>query len=230
MPSASCLHAAGRELRDHCKEIIAEVIAAEGQVLIGFRDVPVDNSSLSKAPEIAATEPVTVRSSSAVARAWRTSDDFERRLFMLRKVISNRVYGETEGGDNGFYIVSLSTRTIVYKGMFLAYQVGAYYKDLKDERFRPRRWRWCTSASRPTPSRPGSLPTPTGWSRTMARSTRCAATSTGWRRARPSVDSELFGDDISKLWPISYEGQSDTACFDNALEFLSWAATRWPTP
>ncbi len=55
---------------------------------------------------------------------------------------------------------------------------------------------------------------------TTARSTRCAATSTGWRRARPRSTSELFGDDISKLWPISYEGQSDTACFDNALEFL----------
>ena len=54
----------------------------------------------------------------------------------------------------------------------------------------------------------------------MARSTRCAATSTGWRRGRPRSTSELFGNDISKLWPISYEGQSDTACFDNALEFL----------
>ena len=54
----------------------------------------------------------------------------------------------------------------------------------------------------------------------MARSTRCAATSTGWRRGRRRSSSELFGKDISKLWPISYEGQSDTACFDNALEFL----------
>jgi glutamate synthase (NADPH/NADH) large chain len=64
---------------------------------------------------------------------------------------------------------------------------------------------------------------------TTARSTRCAATSTGWRRAGIGL-SPLFGDDISKLWPISYEGQSDTACFDNALEFLSWAAIRSPMP
>jgi glutamate synthase (NADPH/NADH) large chain len=54
----------------------------------------------------------------------------------------------------------------------------------------------------------------------------CAATSTGWRRARRR-SIPLFGNDISKLWPISYEGQSDTACFDNALEFLSRAAIRW---
>jgi glutamate synthase (NADPH/NADH) large chain len=54
---------------------------------------------------------------------------------VLRKVISNRIHHETENGDNGFYFVSLSTQTIVYKGMFLAYQVGAYYKDLSDERF-----------------------------------------------------------------------------------------------
>ena len=83
-----------------------------------------------------------------------------------------------------------------------------------------RRWRSCTSASRPTPSRPGSSRTPIASSPTTARSTRCAATSTGWRRGEASVSSPLYGDDIDKLWPISYEGQSDTACFDNALEFL----------
>jgi glutamate synthase (NADPH/NADH) large chain len=94
----------------HFKKIIAEVVAAEGQVLLGFRDVPVDNSSLSKAPEIAATEPVHVQVFIGQSRASRTSDDFERRLFVLRKVISNRVYGETDGGDKGFYFVSLSTR------------------------------------------------------------------------------------------------------------------------
>ncbi|RWF86063.1 MAG: hypothetical protein EOR30_34840, partial [Mesorhizobium sp.] len=61
--------------------------------------------------------------------------DYERRLYILRKVISGRIHEETKGVDNGFYVVSMSSRTIVYKGMFLAYQVGAYYKDLTDPRF-----------------------------------------------------------------------------------------------
>jgi glutamate synthase domain-containing protein 1 len=76
---------------------------SEGQVLIGFRDVPVDNSSLSKAPEIVATEPVHRQVFIAKADDKPGGDAFERRLFILRKVISNRIYAETEGGDNGFY-------------------------------------------------------------------------------------------------------------------------------
>jgi glutamate synthase (NADPH/NADH) large chain len=122
-------------LRDHLKGIIAEVVSAEGQVLLGFRDVPVDNSSLSKAPEIAATEPCHVQVFIGAGDDVANQDELERRLFVLRKVISNRVYGETNGRDDGFYFVSLSTQTIVYKGMFLAYQVDAYYADLKDPRF-----------------------------------------------------------------------------------------------
>ncbi len=85
----------------------------------------------------------------------------------------------------------------------------------------PRRWRWCISASRPTPSRRGVSRIPIAWSPTTARSTRCAATSTGWRRGKHRFRRRCWGNDISKLWPISYEGQSDTACFDNALEFLT---------
>jgi glutamate synthase (NADPH/NADH) large chain len=120
---------------DHFKKIIADVVAAEGQVLIGFRDVPVDNSSLSKAPEIAATEPRHIQVFIGRGEGVEDQQSFERQLFVLRKVISNRVHHEAENGDKDFYFVSLSTQTIVYKGMFLAYQVGAYYKDLSDPRF-----------------------------------------------------------------------------------------------
>jgi glutamate synthase (NADPH/NADH) large chain len=123
---------------DHFKKIIADVVAAEGQVLIGFRDVPVDNSSLSKAPEIAATEPRHIQVFIGRGEGVEDQQSFERQLFVLRKVISNRVHHEAENGDKDFYFVSLSTQTIVYKGMFLAYQVGAYYKDLSDPRFESR--------------------------------------------------------------------------------------------
>ncbi len=207
------------ELRLHIEEIIADVIEAEGQKLLGFRDVPVDNSSLSKAPDIVATEPWHRQVFIARGPDITDDEDFERRLFILRKVISNRIHEETEGRDNGFYIVSLSSRTIVYKGMFLAYQVGAYYKDLKDPRFESAvalvHQRFSTNTF---PSwklaHPYRMVAHNGEINTLRGNVN-------WMAARQaSVTSPLFGDDINKLWPISYEGQSDTACFDNALEFL----------
>jgi glutamate synthase (NADPH/NADH) large chain len=203
----------------HFKQVIAEVCQSEGQHLIGYRDVPVDNSSLSKAPEIAATEPRQIQVFIGAGRDAATQDAFERRLFLLRKVISNRIYDQYGGQETGFYPVSLSSSTIVYKGMFLAYQVGAYYKDLADPRFESAvalvHQRFSTNTF---PSwklaHPYRMVAHNGEINTLRGNVN-------WMAARQaSVSSPLFGDDISKLWPISYEGQSDTACFDNALEFL----------
>jgi glutamate synthase (NADPH/NADH) large chain len=207
-------------LRAHIEDIIAEVALSEGQPLIGFRDVPVDNASLSRAPDIAASEPIHRQVFIGRSADVEDEDDYERRLYVLRKVISGRIYQETEGRDNGFYTVSLSARTIVYKGMFLAYQVGAYYKDLADPDFETAlilvHQRFSTNTF---PSwklaHPYRMVAHNGEINTLRGNVN-------WMAARQaSVDSELFGNDISKLWPISYEGQSDTACFDNALEFLT---------
>ncbi len=207
------------ELREHCENIVKEVIALEGQVFLGFRRVPVDNSSLSKAPHIAATEPCHMQVFIGRGALIADEEAFERRMFIVRKVISGRIYAETQGRDNGFYVVSLSSRTIVYKGMFLAYQVGSYYQDLTDPRFESAlvlvHQRFSTNTF---PSwklaHPYRMVAHNGEINTLRGNVN-------WMAARQaSVDSELFGNDISKLWPISYEGQSDTACFDNALEFL----------
>ncbi|WP_011582062.1 MULTISPECIES: glutamate synthase large subunit [Chelativorans] len=206
-------------LRAHIEEVIADACRSEGQTLLGFRDVPVDNSCLSKAPDITASEPVHRQVFVGRGDMIRDEEDFERRLYILRKVISGRIYEETGGRDNGFYIVSMSARTVVYKGMFLAYQLGAYYKDLKDPRFESAlalvHQRFSTNTF---PSwklaHPYRMVAHNGEINTLRGNVN-------WMAARQaSVDSELFGNDISKLWPISYEGQSDTACFDNALEFL----------
>jgi glutamate synthase (NADPH) large chain len=208
------------EKRAHIEDIIREVCEAEGQPLLGFRDVPVDNSSLSKAPDIAASEPVHRQVFIGRSPSIETDDDYERRLYILRKVVSGRIFAEAGGKDDGAYIVSLSSRTIVYKGMFLAYQVGAYYKDLSDPRFESAlvlvHQRFSTNTF---PSwklaHPYRMVAHNGEINTLRGNVN-------WMAARQaSVDSELFGNDISKLWPISYEGQSDTACFDNALEFLT---------
>ncbi|MDX3929289.1 MAG: glutamate synthase large subunit [Shinella sp.] len=206
-------------LIEHFKDVIRDVVAEEGQVLLGFRDVPVDNSSLSKAPDIAATEPRHVQVFIGAGRDAATNDEFERRLFTLRKVISNRIYDEYKGEESNFYPVSLSSSTVVYKGMFLAYQVGAYYKDLSDPRFESAvalvHQRFSTNTF---PSwklaHPYRMVAHNGEINTLRGNVN-------WMAARQaSVSSKLFADDITKLWPISYEGQSDTACFDNALEFL----------
>ena len=147
-------------------------------------------------------------------------DEFERRLYHpAQGDLRPHLCRERQRRDNGFYCVSLSARTIVYKGMFLAYQVGAYYKDLADPRFETAlilvHQRFSTNTF---PSwklaHPYRMVAHNGEINTLRGNVN-------WMAARQaSVDSELFGNDISKLWPISYEGQSDTACFDNALEFL----------
>ena len=134
-------------------------------------------------------------------------------------MISNTINGETGGRDIGFYTVSLSCRTLVYKGMFLAYQLGAYYPDLHHPLF--------ASALALVHQRFSTNTFPS-WK--LAHPYRMVAHNgeintlrgnLNWMAARQaSVSSPLFGPDIEKLWPISYEGQSDTACFDNALEFL----------
>ncbi|QOG08284.1 glutamate synthase large subunit [Aureimonas sp. OT7] len=206
--------------RLHFKEVFEKAAAEEGQQVIGWREVPVDNSCLSKAEEIVATEPVHRQVFIRRSPGCASDAEFERKLFIIRKVVSNRVYDEMNAVDTDFYVVSLSSRTIVYKGMFLAYQVGAYYTDLRDERF--------TSALALVHQR---FSTNTFPSWRLAHPYRMVAHNgeintlrgnVNWMAARQaSVDSELFGNDISKLWPISYEGQSDTACFDNALEFLT---------
>ncbi|HEV7415131.1 MAG TPA: glutamate synthase central domain-containing protein, partial [Tianweitania sediminis] len=207
-------------LRAHIEDVIREAAQSEGQPVLGFRDVPVDNSSLSKAPHIAASEPVHRQVFIGRAAEIGDDDEYERRLYILRKVISGRIFQENGNKDIGAYIVSLSARTIVYKGMFLAYQVGAYYKDLTDSRFESAlilvHQRFSTNTF---PSwklaHPYRMVAHNGEINTLRGNVN-------WMAARQaSVDSELFGNDISKLWPISYEGQSDTACFDNALEFLT---------
>ncbi|MDI4665787.1 glutamate synthase large subunit [Xanthobacter autotrophicus] len=193
-------------------------VAEEGLELIGWRDVPTDNSSLGWS--VLPTEPKHVQVFLGRGEFAGDEDGFERRLFVLRKVISNAVYGAGDPRTAGYYPVSLSCRTLVYKGMFLADQLGAYYPDLHDPDFESAlalvHQRFSTNTFPAWPlAHPYRMVAHNGEINTLRGNVN-------WMAARQaSVDSELFGADISKLWPISYEGQSDTACFDNALEFLT---------
>jgi glutamate synthase (NADPH/NADH) large chain len=203
--------------RAEVEAIVEESVAAEGLVLIGWRDTPVDNSVLGE--RVKAVEPVQRQLFIGRPANIVDEDAFERKLFILRKVISNRVYAV--GGERmaEYYPVSLSCRTIVYKGMVLVRQLAPYYTDMLDPRFKTAlamvHQRFATNTF---PSwrlaHPYRMVAHNGEINTLRGNVN-------WMAARQaSVDSELFGNDISKLWPISYEGQSDTACFDNALEFL----------
>ena len=205
------------KLRDTVRAIVEKVAKEEESPLIGWREVPTDNAKLSTDPEIAASEPFHLQG--FFGRADGVSDDeFERRLYVMRRVISNRIINEV-GRRDDIYCVSLSSRTVVYKGMFLADQLGPYYPDLSDERF--------TSALALVHQRFSTNTFPS-WK--LAHPYRMVAHNgeintlrgnVNWMAARQAtLSSPEFGDDIKKLWPISYEGQSDTACFDNALELL----------
>ncbi|MEO1711015.1 MAG: glutamate synthase subunit alpha, partial [Pseudomonadota bacterium] len=204
-------------LRNHCTTVWNRIMRQEGFDVIGWRPVPVDSSGLSDL--VRASEPsqwqVFIQRPSHLEQ-----DDFERQLYIARKVVANSIYDAYKGRDIGHYVVSLSTRTVVYKGMFLSDQVKAYYRDLSDERV--------VSAMALVHQRFSTNTFPS-WK--LAHPYRMVAHNgeintlrgnVNWMAARQaSVSSPLFGDGISKLWPISYEGQSDTACFDNALEFLT---------
>ena len=205
------------EGRKICEALIEKIVADEGQHFLGWRDVPVNTACLGES--VKPTEPTHRQIFIGKGAGIADTDGFERRLFILRKVISNTIYNLGNPQTKGFYPVSLSARTLVYKGMLLATQLGDYFPDLLDERFE--------SALALVHQRFSTNTFPT-WS--LAHPYRMVAHNgeintlrgnVNWMAARQaSVDSELFGTEISKLWPISYEGQSDTACFDNALEFL----------
>src|SRR5438874_2921447 len=202
------------------QEIIDTYVAQaerEGMRVLGWRQVPTDNSTLGES--VKPTEPYHLQVFIERAPQIKSEDEFERRLYILRKTISSALYGKRERRTSGYYPVSISCRTLIYKGMFLADQLCTYYPDLHDPDFE--------SALALIHQRFSTNTFPT-WS--LAHPYRMIAHNgeintlrgnNNWMAARQaSVSSPKFGADINKLWPISYEGQSDTACFDNALEFL----------
>jgi glutamate synthase (NADPH/NADH) large chain len=206
------------EWRETVCKIFEQVAKKEGLTVLGWRtDMPIDNSTLGVS--VKPTEPFHMQVFLGQGTKKLSEDEFERRLYILRKSISNAIYRRRERRTSGYYPVSISCRTVIYKGMFLADQLGTYYQDLHEPDFE--------SALAIVHQRFSTNTFPT-WS--LAHPYRMIAHNgeintlrgnNNWMAARQaSVSSPRYGDDISKLWPISYEGQSDTACFDNALEFL----------
>ena len=203
--------------RNVIKSIIAGQIKTEGLTLLGWREVPTDNSTLGET--VKPTEPFHMQVFIGRNSVLIGENEFERKLYILRKSISHAIFQRRDRGLSGYYPCSLSCRTMVYKGMFLADQLGTYYPDLSEPDFESAialvHQRFSTNTF-PTwsLSHPYRMVAHNGEINTLRGNVN-------WMAARQaSVQSPLFGKDISRLWPISYEGQSDTACFDNGLEFL----------
>ncbi|MCC7039445.1 MAG: glutamate synthase subunit alpha [Burkholderiales bacterium] len=200
-----------------CEQEIERAIDAEGQVLLGWRDVPTDNSGLSERTK--EVEPVIRQV--FVGRGGRDVDQdaLQRKLYVIRKRAGHAIQSLSLRHGKEFYVPSMSTRTLIYKGMLLADQVGKYYKDLSDETM--------VSALAMVHQRFSTNTFPT-WD--LAHPFRFVChngeinTLRGnfnWIRAREgAIASKVLGDDLPKLWPLIYDGQSDSASFDNALELL----------
>ena len=205
------------DARHEAEKTVEGYVAFEGQRLLGWRDVPVDNSGLGYS--VLPTEPVIRQVFVARGGKCADQDAFERKLFVIRKQIENRIRESALEGKQAFYFTSFSSRTLVYKGMLLAGQVGEYYQDLNDERM--------VSALALVHQRFSTNTFPT-WD--LAHPFRMIAHNgeintlrgnVNWMAARrESMASDILGADLEKIWPLIPEGQSDSACFDNALELL----------
>ncbi len=202
--------------RAKCEIITEQVVIDEGQQVLGWRDVPVDSSCLGES--VKSTEPVIRQIFVGRGEDCPDVDAFERKLFVIRKQVTRAAYVSGEDAK-GFYVPSFSARTVLYKGMLLANQVDTYYHDLVDERI--------ASAFALVHQRFSTNTFPT-WSLAQPFRMIChngeintVRGNINWMAARRhTMRSELLGDDLDKLWPLIPEGQSDSACFDNALELL----------
>ena len=204
------------EAQEKITRMIEAHCAERGYPVLGWRDVPVDNRELGES--VLPLEPVIRQVFIGCHPDCESQDAFERKLFVIRKRIDNRI--REEGlGENTYYVTSLSSRTITYKGMLLAGQVGTYYLDLQDERFQ--------SALALVHQRFSTNTFPT-WDLAQPFRMIChngeintLRGNLNWMAARRhTMKSEVLGSDLDEIWPLIPEGQSDSACFDNALELL----------
>ncbi|MBL8352586.1 MAG: glutamate synthase subunit alpha [Burkholderiaceae bacterium] len=204
-----------------CEHELERAVKAEGQVLLGWRDVPV-NREMPMSPAVRAKEPVIRQIFIGRGADVIVPDALERKLYVIRKTASAAIQKLRLTHSREYYVPSMSCRTIIYKGLLLADQVGQYYRDLADPRVVSAlalvHQRFSTNTFPEWPlAHPYRMVAHNGEINTVKGNFN-------WMRAREGVmKSPVLGDDLKKLYPISFEGQSDTATFDNALELLTMA-------
>ena len=209
-----------KEDRQECIRIFEAVVKAEEQIVLGWRDVPTHNGHIGRVAK--EMEPVMRQIFIGRKSLKLSGDDFERKLYVIRRQVENQVKAAKLSQGNMFYVASLSARTIVYKGQLIAHQVHPYFPDLADPTMK--------SALALVHQRYSTNTFPS-WD--LAHPFRFIAHNgeintlrgnINWMHARESLlKSPVFGDDIKKLFPIIQEGGSDSATFDNVLELLVMA-------
>ncbi|MFN8866086.1 MAG: glutamate synthase central domain-containing protein, partial [Pseudomonadota bacterium] len=204
-----------------CEQELERAVRAEGQVLIGWRDVPVDRE-MPMSPAVRAKEPVIRQIFIGRGADVIVPDALERKLYVIRKTASAAIQRLRLTHSREYYVPSMSCRTVIYKGLLLASQVGQYYLDLQDPRVVSAlalvHQRFSTNTFPEWPlAHPYRFVAHNGEINTVKGNFN-------WMRAREGVmKSPVLGDDLKKLYPISFEHQSDTATFDNTLELLTMA-------
>ncbi|MBM4255089.1 MAG: glutamate synthase large subunit [Deltaproteobacteria bacterium] len=205
------------EQRRSIEQRVETIVREEGQTVLGWRDVPVDNSQLGASAK--ACEPMIRQL--FIGRTTTGTDplDFERKLYVIRRRASREIRFGSMAGGQYFYAPSLSSRTIIYKGMLTPGQVSTFYRDLSDP--------LVESAIAIVHSRFSTNTFPS-WERAHPYrylihngEINTLRGNENWMHARQSMlSSPLFGDDLQKLFPIIQEDGSDSTKFDNCLEFL----------
>jgi glutamate synthase (NADPH/NADH) large chain len=201
-----------------CEALVERIVRREGQHFLGWRDVPVDSTKIGR--QARENEPRIRQFFIGAVGLHGDAAAFERKLYVIRKVIETEVV-EATGIPNPeeFYIASLSSRTIIYKGLLLPYQMRAYYRDLTDETFISAialvHQRFSTNTFPAWPlAHPYRYLAHNGEINTL-RGNR------NWMQAREAgLTSNLLGEDLAKLYPLVNRSGSDSATLDNALELL----------
>ncbi|MGL5926199.1 glutamate synthase large subunit [Chroococcidiopsis sp.] len=210
-------------VREQSRQLFEKIVAEEGQKVLGWRDVPTNNSSLGNTAK--ASEPFVQQVFIQRADNLTTETDFDRKLYVIRRRSQNEI--RTTQIDPYWYPSSLSCRTIVYKGMLMPVQVGQYYPDLQDPDLE--------SALALVHSRFSTNTFPS-WERShpyryIAHNGEINTLrgNINWMHARQSLfESELFGEDLEKLKPVINMDGSDSMIFDNVLELLTLAGRSLP--
>ena len=213
------------EGRAACERIFEETVRAEGQFVLGWRDVPTDDATLG--PSAQASQPVIRQVFVGRGEGVPAVAAFERKLYVIRRLVEKRVSRSAIPGRTHFYVPSLSHKTIVYKGMLNAPQLREFYPDLQDPAM--------TSALGMVHSRFSTNTFPS-WSRAHPYryishngEINTLRGNINWMHARQSMmRSGLFGEDLQKILTVVDTDGSDSGMFDNVLELLTLAGRELP--
>jgi glutamate synthase domain-containing protein 2/glutamate synthase domain-containing protein 1/glutamate synthase domain-containing protein 3 len=212
-------------LRRSCEHIIEKIILEEDQKFLGWRKVPVNSNVPGHGAKL--TQPYIKQCFIGIGDGVKNQDEFERKLYLIRRVIDHRIRKELKLDRSLYYVPSFSSRTVVYKGMLLAEQLVDFYPDLLDKDM--------TSALAMVHLRFSTNTFPT-WD--LAHPFRMIAHNgeintlqgnKNWMRTKEAVmDSPYYGDDLKRMLPIIMDGQSDSATFDSVLELLVMSGRSLP--